>query len=290
VGETDNYQDGPLGQTTKMVDLMRAAGDRVIFTVLPHISHWCWHFYYTNPQYYEWILDHRRATAGERFGVAPDPARAPGRYLEEFDTTVDGQAMHISYTVTLPHGYAPLGGPRPLLLSLSELGRLGEYQNGWCLHGPDLELERKHVADFPFILISPMCPVQLKYWSDPNLEQAIRYGGNTTVVAPESPWNDATLAKALLALVDDVCRKYPVDKHRLYATGLNQGALGIGMLAQTEPGRFAAMAAAITDPKFSPPATGATAMQIVNTSANDPSACYAQPAIYEWLLEHHSAK
>jgi predicted peptidase len=69
-------------------------------------------------------------------------------------------------------------------------------------------------TDFPFIVVSPQCfPGQT--WSDP---------------------------EALIRLLDEVERRYPVDRTRVYLTGFSMGGGGAWLLASRYPERFAAVA------------------------------------------------
>ena len=69
--------------------------------------------------------------------------------------------------------------------------------------------------DFPFILLSPLCPAD-SWWTE-NLD-------------------------GLNALLDDVIAKYAVDEDRVYLTGLSMGGQGSWHLAIRFPHRFAALA------------------------------------------------
>jgi len=78
-------------------------------------------------------------------------------------------------------------------------------------HGP-AEYIALH-PNFPFIMVSPQCPVGHK-WSD----------------------------DAILGVLDDVIDKYAADTNRAYLSGLSQGGFGFWSLATTYPDRFAAAA------------------------------------------------
>ena len=74
---------------------------------------------------------------------------------------------------------------------------------------------RESDADYPFILIGPQCPVR-KYW--------------------------ACYTESLLAFLDYICETLPVDRDRVYLTGISMGGTGTWMLAMADPERFAAIA------------------------------------------------
>lgn len=62
------------------------------------------------------------------------------------------------------------------------------------------------------------------------------------VAAPQCPADSdwELQADALLALLDDLQARYPVDARRLYLTGLSMGGRGTWLLALLQPERFAA--------------------------------------------------
>ena len=72
---------------------------------------------------------------------------------------------------------------------------------------------KSQMTNFPFIVVSPQCP-DGKLWS-----------------------NDQ-----LLSLLDDVEKRYAVDSHRVYLTGLSMGGFGAWSLGLSHPDRFAALA------------------------------------------------
>lgn len=90
--------------------------------------------------------------------------------------------------------------------------------------GEDLDIASRHGymkyvreedKDYPFIYIAPQCPDK-KYWG--------------------------CYTESLLAFLDYICETLPVDKDRIYLTGLSMGGTGTWMLAMAEPERFAAIA------------------------------------------------
>jgi predicted peptidase len=114
------------------------------------------------------------------------------------------------YLLFLPKDYAASPEKRwPLILFLHGAGERGT--NVWTvdIHGP-----AKYIADhpdFPFILVSPQCPL-------------------------DQSWSNETL----LGLLDDVMARYRVDPQRVYLTGLSMGGYGTWSLAAAYPERFAA--------------------------------------------------
>lgn len=98
----------------------------------------------------------------------------------------------------------------PLILFLHGAGERGS--NIWLVakHGPPKIVRDK--PDFPFIVVSPQCPAGQTWSSD-----------------------------VLLALLDDVTDRLPVDRTRVYLTGLSMGGYGTWNLGTSHPDRFAAI-------------------------------------------------
>jgi predicted peptidase len=125
------------------------------------------------------------------------------------------QATHkfqTDYLLFLPQGYSAHSEKRwPLILFLHGAGERGT--NVWkvATHGPPKNVTEH--PDFPFIVVSPQCP-DGQQWS-----------------------NDV-----LLALLDEVTRKYAVDQDRVYLTGLSMGGFGTWSLGISHPEKFAAIA------------------------------------------------
>jgi len=75
-----------------------------------------------------------------------------------------------------------------------------------------------------------------------NLEEAS--GSSFMVVAPQCPghssWDRET--DAVMALLDEMIRQYPVDSNKVYLTGISMGGYGAWDLAIKHPDRFAAVA------------------------------------------------
>ncbi len=120
------------------------------------------------------------------------------------------KTVSCGYLLYLPPGYSEQER-WPLVLFLHGAGERGD----------DLELVKVHgipklVAggqDFPFIALSPQCPLET--------------------------WWDADMLEALL---DETVGRCAVDEDRVYCTGMSMGGFGTWKLAIEHPGRFAAIA------------------------------------------------
>jgi predicted peptidase len=51
----------PLERSQQMVDALQRAGGQVKFTVYPDVGHDSWTQTYADPQFYQWLLEQRRA-------------------------------------------------------------------------------------------------------------------------------------------------------------------------------------------------------------------------------------
>ena len=117
--------------------------------------------------------------------------------------------IHLQYLLYLPKDY---GRTKvwPLVLFLHGAGERGNDLALVKKHGPPKLIEEG--KSFPFIVVSPQCP-EGKWWE------------------PVS----------LTALLDEIVEKYKVDKDRIYVTGLSMGGFGTWSLEAYAPKRFAAI-------------------------------------------------
>lgn len=136
-----------------------------------------------------------------------DKAQSGNQTAGELNTTVP---VKMNYLVYLPEDYEQKE-KWPLLLFLHGSGERGDNLDLVTIHGPPKLI--KNGKKFPFIVISPQCP-KGQLW------QPIE----------------------LTALLDDVEKRYRVDKDRVYVTGLSMGGFGTWALAAHTPYRFAALA------------------------------------------------
>ena len=99
----------------------------------------------------------------------------------------------------------------PLILFLHGMGERGSNPVNVARIGLPSLLKKSAVAqEFPFIVVSPQCP-DGKCWS----------------------------AKQLSLFLDKIVEKYPVDKSRIYLTGLSMGGFGTWSLLSERPDAFA---------------------------------------------------
>ena len=102
----------------------------------------------------------------------------------------------------------------PLVMFLHGAGERGDDIDVAMRHG-FMQHVRDEGREYPFIFVAPQCPAG-KYWG--------------------------CYTESLLAFLDFICETLPVDKSRVYLTGLSMGGTGTFMLAMAAPERFAAIA------------------------------------------------
>jgi predicted peptidase len=110
---------------------------------------------------------------------------------------------------------APKSTPKketfPLVLFLHGGGEGGDNPSKVKKHGlPKLIAQGK---SFPFILVAPQNPSETQFWDD----------------------------QALVGLLDEIEKKHPINRSRIYLTGMSRGGYGAWRLAIQNPNRFAAL-------------------------------------------------
>ena len=129
-----------------------------------------------------------------------------------FQTTIH-KDVSLQYLQYLPAGYDNAEQEWPLMLFLHGVGERGTDLDLLKLHGIPKVIEDG--ADFPFIVVSPQCPID-SFW--------------------------VYELDALYALTEKVIRDLRVDKSRIYLTGLSMGGYGTWHFASEHPSMFAAIA------------------------------------------------
>jgi predicted peptidase len=132
------------------------------------------------------------------------------RQLQKHFTTEIKTRIKLDYLLYLPEGYSKTGKKWPLMLFLHGAGERGSDLSYVKRHGPPKLVEQG--KSFPFILVSPQCP-------------------------DDSVWYTNILG----SLLDEIEKKYNVDKDREYVTGLSMGGNGTWKMAERYPNRFAAI-------------------------------------------------
>ncbi len=110
-----------------------------------------------------------------------------------------------------------LNNKYPLIIFLHGIGE----------RGSDLQLLKREglpkILDgdtsFPFIVISPQCPLSTEWY-----------------------YTNEDNVRSINVMLDDAIKRYPIDTNRIYLTGLSMGGIGTWYFAIKNPERFAAIA------------------------------------------------
>ena len=121
--------------------------------------------------------------------------------------------FNFNYVKYLPKDYDEKKS-YPLVFFLHGAGERGDDLDVASRHGYAKHI-REDGADYPFIYIAPQCPFE-KYWG--------------------------CFTESLCAFFFFFFEELPVDRDRIYLTGLSMGGTGTWMLAMAQPERFAAIA------------------------------------------------
>lgn len=117
----------------------------------------------------------------------------------------------------------------PLVIFLHGAGERGNDNEKQLKHGVKIFTKPKNLIKYPCFVIAPQCPVGKRWvevsWSLPKHNM------------PEKPSESVSL---LMQLIDDFCKKYPVDTTRIYVTGLSMGGFGTWDVISRYPDKFAA--------------------------------------------------
>ena len=110
--------------------------------------------------------------------------------------TAEAFVLETKYLLYLPEGYANDTIQKwPLLIFLHGSGESGADLEKVKVHGPPKLIEQG--KKFPFIVVSPQAP-------------------------PQTGWK----VEVLKSMLDDLKKKYQVDRDRVYLTGLSMGGFG----------------------------------------------------------------
>lgn len=150
-------------------------------------------------------------------------------FVAEAQTLSKAQAVTGQHAHKLKRRTVKTVGAQYLLFLPEEYGRdrrklwpLIMYLHGGSRRGSEIEKVREYGLPalvekdraFPFIVVSPQCP-EGEIWTDTD---------------------------TLIAILDEVSKRYAVDASRVYLTGHSMGGRGTWYLAYKHPERFAAIA------------------------------------------------
>lgn len=127
----------------------------------------------------------------------------------------------LQYLLILPAGYSQTTDQWPMIVFLHGISSRGENLDLLKRYGPPLLAEEQ--PDFPFVVLAPQCP-DGQYWTN-NVD-------------------------TLVALLDEILKKYLIDQDRVYLTGMSMGGNGTWELASQHPEYFAAISPLAASPKL----------------------------------------
>ncbi len=132
------------------------------------------------------------------------------------------------YRLMKPEKTEP-GVKYPLVLFLHGAGERGADNTSQLLHGVREFAKPENRRLYPCFVVAPQCPTDRRWvevdWSAP------------AHTAPENPSEPLRLA---LDLVDKLAAELPVDRNRIYVTGLSLGGYGTWDAIARRPDLFAA--------------------------------------------------
>lgn len=107
------------------------------------------------------------------------------------------------------------------------------------------------------------------------------------IVAPDAPgnnWTDPVTERAMLSLMDEMHRRYPIDSKRTLVTGFSMGGMGAWFLAQQHPNLFRAAVSVAGQPvtrmPFVDPAQVRAAFRQLSTSGDGWTSAFRTVPVY----------
>lgn len=195
----------------------------VAFTVYHGVEHDSWTATYSNPMLYDWFLS--KSISPTITGPKPVPGK---QVLQTASLPVNiGNAVWGEDEIDLNRKenvlfwlFQPIDDSAktsegyPLLLFLHGIGECGPDPKVLKIYGPTKLCDDPKVAKtWKFFTVSPQCK-QGAVWSP----------------------------KQLLILIDKICDKFPIDRSRIYVTGLSLGGMGTWGCAAIGADKIAAVA------------------------------------------------
>jgi predicted peptidase len=120
------------------------------------------------------------------------------------------------------------GKQYPLVLFLHGAGERGTDNKAQLRNGVSDILKGAAELGEPVFLIAPQCPPE-SWWAEPTPDRLhLANAGRNR------------LLQAVLALVEETAQKHPIDRKRIYVTGLSMGGFGTWDLLASSPQTWAA--------------------------------------------------
>lgn len=142
--------------------------------------------------------------------------------------TFQANGMSLPYRLLRP-AKEEKGTTYPLVIFLHGAGERGTENETPIVHGVKEFATPGARKDFPCFLIAPQCP-DGKRWVE--VDWSLR--------SHEMPKDPSEPEALLLKLLHSLEQSHPIDKSRIYVTGLSMGGYGVWDLISRYPNRFAA--------------------------------------------------
>jgi len=140
----------------------------------------------------------------------------------------------LPYRILLPENYDATK-KYPLILFLHGAGERGNDNEKQLIHSSKLFLKPDIRKDYPAIVVFPQCP-ENSFWA--NLDFKTENGKRTFAFRADG---DPTIAMKLVQeLLQKLMNDYPVNRKRIYVTGLSMGGMGSFEIVRRNPKLFAA--------------------------------------------------
>jgi predicted peptidase len=117
----------------------------------------------------------------------------------------------------------------PLVLFLHGAGERGADNKAQLKHGVNDILKGAAALGESVYLIAPQCPPE-RWWSEPTPDK----------LTLKDAGGDNPLLEAVLALVEETALKNPIDRKRIYITGISMGGFGTWDMLARSPQTWAA--------------------------------------------------
>lgn len=160
---------------------------------------------------------------------APDPVPVPGATVGSVSVRVGEQSLTLPYRLMEPSEAEP-GETFPLVVFLHGSGERGTDGDSALKYiGPVLatrEMRTKH----PCYVLAVQCPRD-RTWVEPGPRS----------MNPAMTEQPSMTIRGVMAAMDQVIKDKPIDRHRIYLTGLSLGGYGAWDLAMRRPDDFAAV-------------------------------------------------
>lgn len=153
----------------------------------------------------------------------------PPDVIEQFSAETFGE---LNYRLLTPASLAGDDQKFPLVLFLHGAGERGDDNTAQLTHVAAEFLRPNRRDVYPSFVVFPQCPIEKRWVETP---WDLISGEGTFPPEPSE-----TMGR-VLAMVDELIARYPVDTSRVYVAGLSMGGQGSWFAAAAKPNRFAAM-------------------------------------------------